>query len=320
MVDQQVLELPLVNDEDPNEVYRATLGSNIYQHEACGFTIILRQTHIAHGKWADDPDVENNFASLLVFRIELHSKHPKHKRRFRDVHITLKFSDDISQDPADRPVIKCFEPGQQGSIILHRTPVTRSQETLLGAEGRLSGQPAEAGIKYESKSVQSYEQHDGVSISAVAKMSATTSKDKTPLLGDDRVEWYISENKSQMEVPDSCGLAVLLKRRNNKNFKAHIKVKANVDFWYEVRSITESFLGAQNGSVSYDPTVQGTYPDLVDPKNLAKLEEGLELSKLSFSHLPEDVSPLRFYPGPNNGDVDKKEGAAPSELWVSRTL
>ncbi|KAF4996426.1 hypothetical protein FGRMN_4483 [Fusarium graminum] len=313
MADQQVLILPLVNEDDPNEVHRASLGSNIYQHEASGFSMVLRQTHLAHGKWTDDLDVENNFASLLVFKIEMHSKHPKHKRRFRDVHIRLKFLNDTSQDPADRPIVKCFEPGQQGSIILHRTPVARSQETLVGAEGKLSGQPAEAGIKYERKSVQSYEQHDGVSISAVAKMSATASKDKTSTLGDDRVEWYISENKSQMELPDSCGLAVLLKRRNNNNFKAHIKVTANVDFWYEVRSITQSFFGARDGFVSYDPNVQGTYPDVVDPKNLAKLEEGLELSKLSFSHLPEEVSPFRFYTGSNNGDVDKKEGVAPSE-------
>jgi len=83
--------------------------------------------------------------------------------------------------------------------------------------------------------------------------------------------WILSENHSQSDgLPSYLRTAILLKRKNNQQFEAGIKVQAEVDMRYSVTRSLRRFAGAKVDPIIFDPTV-GPLGDTLVPVNLENL-------------------------------------------------
>jgi hypothetical protein len=308
VADSETLDLSFPLEPDPDESgTRDEIAENIYQHEASDFIIVLRQSHAVHGKWSDGQ--KDLLASLLVYRLELHSQSPKQDRRFKHVSVKMQFQRDPPLNPSDDPVVKCFEPAQGVVITQLPTEVSSTREntleSMVGVSAGVSPVNINSAIHYKKGNSSAWKKDVRVRISGVATKSPSRShaaadgKEEdivTERLGDDRIAWSIQENPLAHEIPDSYGLAVLLQRRDDARFRILFKIKATVDFRYELTNIYDTFYGRQRKSRRYDPSVQrGSIPEGLSADNLGALVEGLALSRLSFNHLPEEVKPVQIY-------------------------
>lgn len=302
--DSEVLSFPLELDPEEQDG-RDAIAENVYQHESSDFTIVLRQLHTVHGKWANDDSINELQASLLVYRLELHSRSPKQDRRFKHVSVNMRFQRDPPLKPSDDPTVKSFEPAQ--GIVITQLPTDASHTAEKSIEGQIGTTtgviPANfnSAVHYRNSRSTAWTRSVRVRISGVATKTSAASSNRNEArddpdaerLGDDCITWSMRENPLEKEIPDSYGLAVLLQRPNSAKFRVLFRVKATIDFRYKISNIFDTFYGYQQQSRLYDPSVQkGQCPERVNANDLSMLTSGTTLSQLSFSHLPEEFKPV----------------------------
>jgi hypothetical protein len=294
-----VIDFPLIDDPEETGQTRIELDENIHQHEASGFSIVLREQHVVHGTWAAaSPPAMGQKASLLVYRVELYSDTAKENRRFK--HLSLKFRLERvpKGKPAQDPYVASLAPAQGMTVVLLPTEVQRSREsTTQGAAEAGAGAPVPVkfSIMREDKVSAEWLQLARVKICGSAKK--TLSMGGRNRLGDDRIEWAINENPKQATIPDSYGLAILLKRSDEEKFKIVFDFKLTVDFWYDLAKINP-FNGWMGRSRTYDPSEEKSMkrPEGITLDSLGELAQGSTLDeRFSFVHLPEEMQPVRVY-------------------------
>jgi hypothetical protein len=294
------LELDLIPDPSLRGTARDELLEALHEHEASGFRITVRQKYVVHGTYVDGDTSQP--ASLLVLQLELRSTAANQHRRFRHLDVCLQFVADSEQTPARDPFIKCFAPAQKGVICLLPTTVLQKQESTLraGVDVEHPPVPLKLNVAAERKKAEEWEQIRRVTITA----SATKTQERGGgRLGEDKVQWVLTENKKQEAIPDTFAVGVVVRRSGNSNFKVIFDLKAKVDFWYGAEVIWQKvkdkvlFSGVREASKVFDPAIQGPAPNKEVAKNLKSLVEGNELDKLVFVHLPEEFTPILFYSG-----------------------
>jgi hypothetical protein len=290
------LELDLIPDPSLTGTAREELLEALHEHEASGFRITVRQKYAVHGAYVDGDNSQP--ASLLVLQFELRSTVANQHRRFRHLDVCLQFITDPEQTPAHDPFIKCFAPAQKGIICLLPTAVLQKQESTLRAGLDAEHPPLKVNLSREKKKAEEWEQIRRVTISASATKTQQRGGGR---LGEDKVQWILTENEKQKAIPDTFALGVVVRRSGNSKFKVIFDLKAKVDFWYGTEVVWQkakdkvSFSGVRESSKVFDPSIQGPAPNNEVAKNLKSLVEGDELDKLVFVHLPEEFTPVLFY-------------------------
>lgn len=294
--DDSILSFPLIQDLDETGYTRTYLGENTYQRETSGLSIILREKHVVHGTWAPAPagpgassstTEKQQKASLLVYRVELHSNKSIWKHRFKLV--SLKFR------------LEHFEDSKAAGGKDKDLDVAHTNEKEISATLEASG-PAGApvtpkfAIMRRDKASEAWLQH------ALVTIQGHALKTRRHRRGDDRVEWTISENPKEATIPDAYGLAILLRRpADDSKFKMVFDFKADVDWWHDLKDMNP-FKGWGANEKVYDPSdkseQKGVEAVLQSVDSLEKLSEGLYLSEnFSFMHLPEEMKPVQVYQG-----------------------
>ena len=289
--DESILDFDL--HDDLTETGRPRLDDNIGQVEASGFSIVLREKLVLNGTWAPG----EGRATLLVYRVELGNNSDR-SRRYKQLSLKFRFERDPPATPAEDPFVGAYAPAQGTSITFIPTTVRESREQTISGSVEVDGQivPAKFSVGYENKRGSEYERHARVKITGRALK--TLRHGGTSRKGDDRVEWAIQENPKEKDIPDSYGLAIIVRTQDESNFKVSFDLKAKVDWWYDVAKKIQ-FTGEKQRSKTYDVSAKAkcNIPDGLDSSNLSKLEEGLKLdSMFAFTHLPEAMQPIQIYP------------------------
>jgi hypothetical protein len=282
--------------EDLITTGRPRLADNISQVEASGFSIVLREKLVLHGEWAPG----EGSATLLVYRVELGngSLSGDKSRRFKQLSLKFRFERDPKATAAEDPFVGAYAPAQGTSITFLPTTVRETREQAINGSVEVDGQmvPAKFVVGLESKKGSEYERHARVKITGRALK--TLRDGGMSRKGDDRVEWSIQENPKEKDIPDSYGLAIIVRRPDKSNFKVSFDLKAKVDWWYDVARKFQ-FVGEEQRSKTYNVSAKakGKIPKEVESANLSKLEESLKLDSLfAFTHLPEEMQPVQWYP------------------------
>lgn len=290
-------DLELIEDPSLTGTAREELLEALHEHEASKFRITIRQKYMVHGTYCDgDTDQP---ASLIVLQFELRSTANQH-RRFRHLDISMQFVTEPKHTPARDPFIKCFAPAQKGDIYLLPTSVVRQEESTRSASIDVEHPPVplKLNLSAERKKAQEWEQIRRVTMSGLATKTQERGGGR---LGEDKVQWILTENEKQKAIPDTFTVGVVVRRSWNSKFKIIFDLKAKVDFWYGAgvlwRKVKDrvTFSGVSEASKTFDPDVQGPAPNNTDLNNLKYFVEGNELDKLVFVHLPEEFTPVLFY-------------------------
>ncbi|KAK0723275.1 hypothetical protein B0T26DRAFT_257276 [Lasiosphaeria miniovina] len=292
------ISVPLIFDPNEQGTNRTYLGNPIIQVEASGFTTTVTEQFVLHGQLSSSNKVP---ASLVVVHFSLHRDTSSKNRRFRHVTVGLTFTSSSDQ-PADDPAIRCFAPAQDGSIGVILTTVVRQQQHNASASAKVDAAPApiNLGFSYEWKNQADWDQHVFATVSAKASMS-TRTRDRE---GNNVVEWTVTENDREKQIPDSYQLAVIIERKNNNPFIVQAKVDASVDVLYALKEATKRVIGVRRPFKTYDPdkrseTGKLEYPEnaKIDGAELGSLVSGRELDKYSYVHIVEQVTPVSLYGG-----------------------
>lgn len=307
---QNDLDLELIQDPSLTGTAREELLEALHEHEATGFRITVRQKYVVHGTYTGGDT--NQPASLIVLQFELRSTATNQHRRFRHLDVSMQFVTDPKRTPALDPFIKSFAPAQKGVICLLPTSVLQQQESTLGASVDVQQPPVPLGLNLsaEKKKAEEWKQIRRVTILALATKTQDRGGGR---LGEDKVQWILTENEKQKAIPDTFAVGVVVRRSGDSKFKVVFDLKAKVDFWYGAEVLWQktkdkiSFSGVSEASKVFDPTVQGSAPNNTDLNNLKSFVEGNELGNLVFVHLPEEVTPVLFYsdgPSPQKSTED----------------
>lgn len=305
------LDLDLIVDPSLTGTAREELLTNLHQREASGFTITVRQKYLVQGTYTGNT---NEPATLLGLQFELRKTAKGKHRRFRYFKVALRFERDPWQLPSDDPFVKSYAPAQLGDIYLLPTEVHISEEITkkAGLEAKKDPVPLSAVLEIEKKKGKEWDQLRKATISAQAYKTELRGGGR---LGEDKIEWTVTENDKQESIPDTFVVAVVLRRTGDSKFKVHFDIKADIDFWYGLevfwqkvkdKTTIKTFKGVREASKVFESTEQGEEPpkpkeqDKEPPNtdiknNLRAFALGNELDKLVWHHLPEFVAPVCFY-------------------------
>ncbi|KAK3314862.1 hypothetical protein B0H66DRAFT_563829 [Apodospora peruviana] len=293
--------VPFIEDPDDQGTNRTYLGTPLFQVETTNFTSTVTEQYVLHGKLSREGKEP---ASLVVVHFSLHSDSSVKSRRFRKVTISLTFTS-ASGQAADDPAIRCFAPAQDGNIGVIPTAVTRQTQHQAGASAKVDAAPipASLGFSYDWQSQAAWKEHVMATISAKNEAS-TRTRDRD---GFNVVQWTITENGKQKQIPDSYQLAVVIERKSaDEPFMVQAKVHASVDALHAMANASDlkSLIGLRWPVKTYEPAKKAgsgklEYPEdaKVDGEELGLLVKGRELDKFAYVHVIELVAPLSIYGG-----------------------
>lgn len=225
----------------PGETFRRVLIDR-------GEALIARATvvGITNGTLNSDDDP----ATLLVFEFRFVSM--KSSRRFIRSTITLTF-EDASGNPKLHPEVYRIAP--EGSFALNKTTTVKNikQSANAGLNAGFSGVGGNAGYVWEME--ESKDRDHWTRLSGVKKLLLREYGD------DNAVIWSLEENKDKMDgIPSFFRAAVLLRRLDDVPFRFTIKVRTDVDFISEIRTLV--------GLEKPDPVDPVEIDPNVDPKDV----------------------------------------------------
>ncbi|KAM7199714.1 hypothetical protein V8F20_005584 [Naviculisporaceae sp. PSN 640] len=305
--------VPFIDDPEELGTNRTDLGTPIFQVERTNFTSTVTEQYVLHGKLSDEGNVP---ASLVILNFRLHNGSHRSSRRFCKVTLSLTFSS-VTGQAADDPAIRCFAPAQDGNIGVIPTTILQQTQHHVGGSVKadVAPLPASVGFAYDWRDRAEYKKHVLATISARPSASSLT-RDRA---GFNVVEWTISENDKEKQIPDSYQLAVIIERKSrDEAFMVQAKVKAKVDPWHAVAgSLADlrSLVGLRQPVKTYEPGKKAEsgkleYPEdaKVDAEGLGLLVKGRELDRFSYVHVLELVAPLSIYGGDQVYKDDGGEG------------
>lgn len=296
------IPVPFIEDPDPLGTNRTYIGLPLFQVERTNFTSTVTEQFVLHGQLSRESKAP---ASLIILHFSLHNGSHSKSRRFRKVTLTLTFTS-VSGEASDDPAIQCFAPAQDGNIGVIPTTVRQQTQHHAGASAKVDAAPvtASVGFAYDWRERAEYKKHVLATISAKTEAS-TLTRDRH---GFNVVEWTMTENDKEKQIPDSYQLAVVIERKSrDEAFDVQAKVRASIDVRHAVAdgaSHLKSLIGLKQPARRYDPGKRAgsgklEYPENaeIDAEELALLVKGRELDKYSYAHVLELVEPLSLYGG-----------------------
>ncbi|RYP92639.1 hypothetical protein DL770_001281 [Monosporascus sp. CRB-9-2] len=178
---------------------------------------------ITHGELAESEDL----ATLLIFEFRFVATGG---RRFKSASVVFRFEDSEGQMTRD-PVVHAISP--DGQWALNRTE--RVQNVKYGANAGINAEigsvGAEAGVLWEVEEVKSREFY--TALTGVKRIM------RRGFVGEENVViWTLQENEDKKDgIPTFMRAAVLLRRPYDVPFTFSVKVKADVDFIGEVKTL-----------------------------------------------------------------------------------
>jgi len=296
------IPVPFIEDPDPQGTLRTYIGTPLLQVDRTSFTSTVTEQFVLHGQLSKE---SKEPASLIVLHFSLHSGSHSKSRRFRNVTLRLTFTS-VSGQASEDPAIRCFAPAQDGNIGVIPTTVLQQTQHHIGASAKVDAAPlpASVGFAYDWRDRVEYKRHVLATISAKAEAFPRT-RDRD---GFNVVEWTITENDKEKQIPDSYQLAVVIERKSpDEAFNVQAKVRASIDARHAVAagaSSLKALIGLKQPARKYEPGKKAgsgklEYPEgaEVDAEELGLLVEGRELDKYSYVHVLELVAPLSIYGG-----------------------
>ncbi|KAK4216523.1 hypothetical protein QBC37DRAFT_91830 [Rhypophila decipiens] len=317
-VEEFDVAVPFIEDPEDQGTNRTYLGTPLFQVERTSFSSTVTEQYVLHGSLSKEGKEP---ASLVVLHFSLHSGSHSNSRRFKKVTLSLTFSS-VSGQASDDPAIRCFAPAQDGNIGVIPTTVLQQTQHHVGGSVKVDASPlpASVGFAYDWRDRAEYKKHVLATISAKSTAS-TRTRDRD---GFNVVEWTISENDKEKQIPDSYQLAVVIERKDgHEAFIVQAKVRATVDTRHAVAtglSSLKSLVGLKQPVKTYEPGKRALsgkleYPEhaQVDAEELGFLVKGRELDKYSYVHVVELVAPVSIYGGEQVYKDDGGEGLGKGE-------
>ncbi|OBT68016.1 hypothetical protein VE03_01563 [Pseudogymnoascus sp. 23342-1-I1] len=178
---------------------------------------------ITHGKL----DATGDLATMLIFEFRFVATGG---RRFKSASVDIKFEDSEGQLTQD-PIVHAISP--YGRLALNKTE--KIQDVKWGANAGINAGVgpvgADAGVLWEVEEVKSREFH--------TKLTGVKRVMRRGFFGEENVViWTLEENEDKGDgIPTFMRAAVLLRHPYDLPFTFTVKVKADVDFVGEVRTL-----------------------------------------------------------------------------------
>jgi len=312
-----------VEDHTEQGTDHTYIGDPIFQRETTGFASTVTDQYVLHGQWGKDKETP---ASLLVFQFQLRSNSAsKGSRRFRKASIRLTFKSQ-SGIAAQDPAIRSYAPTQDGVNRLIPSKVIRENERHGAALARAQLGPAPVGVgfTYDTKDIFKWEKNLYANISA----SISTSGNERARKGYNVIEWTITENPREKQIPTTFQLAVLLERNNDKPFFVQAERDCSVDALYAIvetlkdgTQALSKLVGSKKPVRIFEPKVEKEIGRLDYPESpnlaageLGLLSEGRGIDRFASIHVAELVEPRSIHGGiALTGDGQKQDDANRAE-------
>jgi hypothetical protein len=285
------LDLNLFITEPSTATLRTDEEKAMWERESSGFVINVCWKWAIHGKFSiQDPSP----ASLLVFYVKLANKDNSTYRRYKTFKLELRFEKSPKGDPCDDPYINYFAPAKDGKVYLDES--IEKQKNTTTKEASVDAGTTEAKVRGAIKNERGTEKDMTfhTSVEALSQMSGWKGRQ-----GKDTVWWNLKENNSQKSgVVDTFGIAVLIKRPTDENFKVVSDMKATIDFRYSIRDKLRQLTGTAEKPFEFSPAIDGKpqkKPEGLNEDDLEQFADSGKLEALAFLHLPEIIQPHKFY-------------------------
>ena len=232
----------------------------------------VRMVSCIHGRMSDS---EPTSASLVVF--EYHVGCMGGSYRCTSLKTRLAFTSYGPEGSQSRPLITAYEPSRQ---LESYAPIEVEYTKKRKAEGSLGARfaPAEAGITLGGESEEKYKSLHYASFEAFPE----SPPDGTP--EPCAVEWQFRANeKTQMGIPDTFRVALLIERKNLDKFKCTFTLKLHVGRWIAASNFIKKVVGRPEGD---DPII---FNPLLEPQGEVK---GINASSLGEYKDPEKLRRL----------------------------
>ncbi|KAJ8124126.1 hypothetical protein ONZ43_g81 [Nemania bipapillata] len=222
--------------DEPGEVERA----HIIDEETSGLLVQVDLSTIVHGRNSDRP------ATLIG--IIFHFSGVSSKRRFRQVQISIRFEDEKKRVPYDPEVVKLWP---QGDVTLNTAEATIENTKAISGSFTVGATCMSGNLGWTQ---EPYIVH--------------RKKDRTYLFGAKRIEGRnygkrntvrlkLFENEAQESgVITELRTAILLNRKSDDRFLAHVMINATADLVHSAKKITkEPFRTSQaSDPIMFDPS------------------------------------------------------------------
>lgn len=180
--------------------------------------------NVTHGTLTADDEEP---ATLLVFEFRFISM--KSSRRFVRATITLTFEDAEGSSKLDPEVYRIVP---EGSFSLNKTTSVKTikHSANAGLNAGVSVASANAGYAWEMEEPRSRDHY--TRLSGVKKLLGRAYGDSNSVI------WSMEENDERKDgIPSFLRAAVLLRRKDDVPFRFTIKVRSDVDFVSEIKSL-----------------------------------------------------------------------------------
>jgi hypothetical protein len=311
-------DVDLILDPDNQGTLRDENGDRIGYAHATGFKLRIEEVYAIHGTMAGPG---SDLASLFVYRLITYNSSMSKWRRFKAVTLKLEFVSK-SGKPADDPQVKCHAPAQNGWIGTLPTKVERESKQAVGADAT-AGVPGHGALRlfYGSKNGWKWEKHLLATVNAILYRTS----EGRGRVGDNGVEWTAHENEwaTPTTMPDLYQFAVIVKRRDNQEFTAKAHMYAHVDALHDTtsaikratKSVKDGFtklFPAKTPEMRYHPdrkpyetgTLEYSSKNPVSSDAIGKWIPGMELDKLAYLHVVENVGSAEVYAMSESADDD----------------
>jgi hypothetical protein len=200
---------------------------------------------ITHGEMADG----ENWATLLVFELRFVATSG---RRFKSASVVFKFEDSKGQTNQD-PVVHSMYPEGQWALNPTHTEKKVKYGANVGINAGIGPAGVEGGLLWEVEETKNRD--------FFTALTGVKRVIRSGYFGEANVvKWTLEENRDKRDgIPTFMRGAVLLKRPYDVPFTFTVKVKADVDFIGEVKTL----FGWQETKDPIDPVE-------IDPGNLPK--------------------------------------------------
>ncbi|KAI1167465.1 hypothetical protein F5B18DRAFT_601871 [Nemania serpens] len=178
---------------------------------------------ITHGKISKNA----GFATMLVFELRFLATGG---RRFKKATVTFRFEDAGGATASD-PVVHAIAPKDKWA--LNKTERVQNVKWSINTGANVGSDPAavEAGILWEMEEPKNRTYYTGL-VGEKRLMRRDWTGEANAVI------WTLEENKDKTDgIPTLLRAAVLLRRRENVPFSFTVKVKTDVDFVGEVKTL-----------------------------------------------------------------------------------
>jgi hypothetical protein len=180
--------------------------------------------NITHGTLTAE---DEELATLLVFEFRFMSM--KSSRRFIRATVTLTFEDADGSPKLDPEVYRI---APEGSLSLNKTTSVKNvkHSANAGFNAGFSGASGNAGYVWEMEEAKSRDHYTRL-LGIKKLLGRTYGKENS-------VVWTLEENDERKDgIPSFLRAAVLLRREDDVPFRFTIKVRTDVDFVSEIKSL-----------------------------------------------------------------------------------